>query len=79
MSTLLKNVEQHKYQDRGCFMSDLVLIRDNFVAFERPGPENNRAAHEIVTICKNTFDNLTSNLEEVERLIIAEKNTNCVW
>ena len=76
MSTLLKNVQQHKYEDRRSFMRDLVLIRDNFVTFGGPGPENNRAAHEIVTICKNIFVNLTSGLEDIERLIIAEKNIN---
>ena len=76
MSTLLKNVQQHKYEDRRGFMRDLVLIRDNFVAFKGPGPENNRAAHEIVTICKNIFDNISSNLEDVERLISAEKSVN---
>ena len=59
MSTLFKHVQQHKYEDRRGFLTDLVLIRDNFVAFKGPGPENNRAAHVIATICKNFFDNFS--------------------
>ena len=59
MRTLLKNVQQHKYKDRRDLLRDLVLIRDNFVAFKGPGPENNRAVHEIVTICKNIVDNFS--------------------
>ena len=56
MSTLLKNVQQHKYQGKESFMSDLVLIRDNFVKFKGPGPENNLAAHQIVTLSENFFN-----------------------
>ena len=76
MSTLLKNVQQDKYQDRRGFISDLVLIRDNFVAFGGPGPKNNRAAHKMVTICEKIFETHRSTIEHLERKVVEEKSVN---
>ena len=59
-------------------MSDLVLIRDNFVASGEPGPKNNRAAHKIVTICEKIFVSNRSAIENFERQIVKEKSVDRV-
>ncbi|XP_029644075.1 transcription initiation factor TFIID subunit 1 isoform X1 [Octopus sinensis] len=73
LSTLLKNVQLHKYQHRDQFIEDVELIFANSVKYNGPDSSYTNTAKRIVDVARENLSEYDEHLSQLERDIQAAR------
>nr|XP_022324480.1 transcription initiation factor TFIID subunit 1-like isoform X2 [Crassostrea virginica] len=66
LSTLLKNVQSHKYQAREQFLSDVDLIYQNCEKYNGPGSNYTKTALKMSELCRERLQENEESLSQME-------------